>query len=286
MQIPRIGIESISNRYAKEKKKKKTNHQSQTLTVDTQYKRESFILRINSLEFNKQMRMKKKKSIKQEKSIRKGTICPLVLYRLFFWLATSCLLCFPRVVPLTCWIAVFVWNCKQKPGKRMRPTESPVNLPMKAKIKVLKLSQRAEGILKREKKNQCRYKQRRPYQMNATEEKKTPSSERVMHTENPNVNVIGEREHINWHENDMHDSGVVVRRSNMHQTYDRQNTTNINTRPIKNEILMAFSRECSCLRTRYPAKQSIKYHHYKHWTWLIIFLKCIRGLRVFDMFVF
>lgn len=128
----------------------------------------------HSMPFNKAVREERKKvSIKQEKSIRKGTICLLELYRFLFRFATSSLLSVRFAVPLTCCNAVFVWkrNTRHTGQKRMRPSEFPVNADeSKNNLKVLKLSQRAEAIWREEKKsgnNNCADTEYgRPYQMN------------------------------------------------------------------------------------------------------------------------
>lgn len=122
--------------------------------------------------------------------------------------------------------------------------------------KQLKLSQRAEGIWKR-----CRYTRGREksvvgrYQMN-----KIAKIKRVMHRENPNVNVIGEREHINWHENDMHDFArrcVVAATVKHAPTYDRQNTKKKNIYSENDsDKRMKYARWCELVSVYTTTKQS------------------------------
>lgn len=100
------------------------------------------------------------------------------------------------------------------------------NKRRRAQKNTLKLSQRAEGIWK-----QCRHKRCRSYQMNVDRKY-------------PNVNVTGERERINWHESDMHDSSGVATVKHA-PTYDRKNTTNINTLD-KEWNTRGILRECGC----------------------------------------
>lgn len=73
-------------------------------------------------------------------------------------------------------------------------------MPTKAKIKSAEIKSKCRRYLKTVTiqplsavSNECKIQQQQKQQRKKAEKS-------VMHTENQNVNVIGEREHINWHE--------------------------------------------------------------------------------------